>query len=83
MVTAYRTDFVDPASSAFVRIEWTDKPGPDPVEAWRTQARSFAAQQQGYEELRIDPATFKGYRSAEWEFRYLDRGAIRHALDLA
>ena len=81
-VTAYRTDFVDPASSAFVRIEWTDKPGPDPVEAWRSQARSFAAQQQGYEELRIDPATFKGYPAAEWEFRYLDRGALRHALDL-
>ena len=81
-VTEYRTDFVDPASSAFVRVEWTDKPGPDPVEAWRNQARSFAANQQGYEELRIAPTVFKGHRSAEWEFRYLDRGVLRHALDL-
>jgi eukaryotic-like serine/threonine-protein kinase len=81
-VTAYRTDFVDPASSAFIRVEWTDEPGPDPVEAWRSQARTFAAQQQGYEELRIAPAVFKGHPSAEWEFRYLDRGVLRHALDL-
>jgi eukaryotic-like serine/threonine-protein kinase len=81
-VTAYRTDFVDPASSTFIRVEWTDKPGPDPVEAWRNQARTFAAQQQGYEELRIAPAVFKGHPSAEWEFRYLDRGVLRHALDL-
>ena len=81
-VTAYRTDFVDPASSAFVRVEWTDKPGPDPLEAWRNQARTFAAQQQGYEELRIEPAVFKGHPSAEWEFRYVDRGVSRHALDI-
>jgi hypothetical protein len=81
-VTAYRTDFVDPASNTFVRVEWTDQPGPDPVEAWRSQSRSFAARQPGYEELRIEPAFFKGHRAAEWEFRYSDRGVLRHALDL-
>jgi eukaryotic-like serine/threonine-protein kinase len=81
-VTPYRTDFVDPASGAFIRIEWTDQPGPDPVEAWRAQARLFEGRVAAYEELRIDPATFKGHKAAEWEFRYLERGALRHALDI-
>jgi eukaryotic-like serine/threonine-protein kinase len=81
-LTPYRTDFIDPASGAFIRVEWTDQPGPDPVEAWRAQARLFAERQAGYEELRIDAAAFKGYKAAEWEFRYLERGALRHALDI-
>jgi hypothetical protein len=65
-----------------VRVEWTLEPGPEPVEAWRSQARSFPARQTGYEELRIEPSVFKGHRAAEWEFRYTDRGAVRHALDI-
>jgi hypothetical protein len=56
--------------------------GADPVEAWRSQAASFADRQPGYEELRLVPAVFKGHRAAEWEFRFLERDVRRHALDL-
>jgi len=80
-VTAYRTDFIEPRTGAFVRIEWTAEPGPDPVAAWRNQAQNFA-RQIGYQELRIEPSIFKGYNAAEWEFRYVDKGIVRHALDI-
>ena len=81
-VTSYRTDFIEPLTGAFVRIEWTDEPGPDPVAAWRNQAQNFAVQQAGYQELRIEATTFKGHNAAEWEFRSLDKGIVRHALDI-
>ena len=81
-MTSFRTDFVDPSSSAFVRVEWTDAPGPDPLEAWRSQASTFSAHQQGYQELRLERTDFKGHRAAEWEFRYLDKGVLRHAIDI-
>ena len=34
-VAANRTDFRDPATGAFVRVEWTDTPGADAAGAWR------------------------------------------------
>ena len=81
-VTAYRTDFIEPLTGAFVRIEWTNEPGSDPVAAWRNQAQNFALRQPGYQELRIEPTIFKGHTAAEWEFRSLDNGVLRHALDI-
>ena len=81
-VTSYRTDFIEPLTGAFVRIEWTDEPGSDPVTAWRNQAQNFALRQTGYQELRIEPTIFKGHNAAEWEFRSLDKGIVRHALDI-
>jgi serine/threonine protein kinase len=77
-----RTDFRDPRTGALVRVDWTDQPGPDPVAAWESYSQDFAADHDGYEEIRIDPAEFQGYEAAEWEFTFVSGGTTLHALDL-
>ncbi|MGH2820127.1 MAG: hypothetical protein ACRDJ5_05700, partial [Actinomycetota bacterium] len=77
------TDFQDPSTGAYLRVDWTDEPsGADPVEAWEQQAQSFAAEHDGYEEITIEPTTYKGMDAAVWEFTYEEGGAQLHALDL-
>jgi eukaryotic-like serine/threonine-protein kinase len=79
---ATRTDFRDPESGTLVRVDWTDQPGPDPVAAWESYSQDFAADHEGYQEIRIDPAEFQGYSAAEWEFTYVEGGTTLHAIDL-
>ena len=76
------TDFRDESTGTYLRVDWTETPGDDPVEAWEDQAESFASSHTNYEELQISPATFKGYEAAIWEFTYSDGGANLHAVDL-
>jgi eukaryotic-like serine/threonine-protein kinase len=77
-----RIDFRDPASSTYLRLDWTDTPGDDPAAAWEDLSDSFGASHDAYTEIRIDPTTFKGYDAAEWEFTYSEGGADLHAIDL-
>jgi eukaryotic-like serine/threonine-protein kinase len=75
-------DFEDPASPTYLRVDWTDQPGPSPVGAWEEYSVEFAAQHDGYREIRLEPTRFKGFEAAEWEFAYREGGARLHALDL-
>jgi eukaryotic-like serine/threonine-protein kinase len=77
-----RTDFRDPETGTLLRVDWTDQPGPDPVAAWESYSKDFAADHEGYEEIRIDPAEFQGYEAAEWEFTFVSGGTTLHAVDL-
>ena len=77
-----RTDFRDPSTGAYLRVDWTSTPGPSPVAAWESYSVDFAAEHEGYQEIRIERARFQGYRAAEWEFTFLEGGAQLHALDL-
>jgi tRNA A-37 threonylcarbamoyl transferase component Bud32 len=78
-----RTDLTDPATGTYLRVDWTDKPGPDAQADWERQSKSFGASHQGYEELGITRTTFAGSDNASlWEFRYTSGGATLHAYDL-
>jgi eukaryotic-like serine/threonine-protein kinase len=77
-----RTDFRDPETGTLLRVDWTDQPGPSPVAAWESYSQEFAAEHEGYQEIRIDPTTFRGFDAAEWEFTYVEDGVTLHALDL-
>ena len=77
-----RTDFKDPATGAYLRVDHIEPPGPSAVGAWQDQEKTFSAQHAGYQRLRLDPATYEGFPAAVWEFRYADGGATLHALDL-
>lgn len=77
-----RTDIVDPSTGAYVRIDWTSDPHPDPVADRGEFAPQFAAQQSDYEEIRLEPATFRGHEAAVWEFTYVDGGVELHAVQL-
>jgi len=75
-------DFRDPATGSYLRLAWTDSPGPSPEGAWEDLSQSFGASHDNYDEIRIDPTTFKGFDAAEWEYTYSEAGADLHAVDL-
>ncbi len=77
-----QTDLRDPVSGTYLRVGWTDTPGPSPEAAWNELSDSFGASHADYDEKRIDPTTFKGYDAAEWEYTYSEGGAQLHAIDL-
>lgn len=76
------TDFQDASTGTYLRVDWTDAPGDDPVEAWENFAEDFSDRHANYREIQIEPATFKGYKAGVWEFTYTDGGADLHAVDL-
>ncbi len=71
-----------PATGSYLRLAWTDSPGPSPEGAWEDLSQSFGASHDNYDEIRIDPTTFKGFDAAEWEYTYSEAGADLHAVDL-
>ena len=75
------TDFRAP-DGTYLRVDWTSRPGPSPVQAWRDLALSFAQRHANYRELGIRPVQFKGHDAAEWEFTYTEGGAELRAVDL-
>ena len=77
-----RTDITDPATGTYLRVDWTDTPGPSPEGAWESLSKSFGARHEAYEEIRIDPTTYKGFDAAEWEYEYTSGGARLHAVNL-
>ncbi|MBA3738368.1 MAG: serine/threonine protein kinase [Actinobacteria bacterium] len=77
------TDFSDPSSNTYLRVDWTDQPGPDAAAAWEQQAASFSQDHANYQEITIEETSFKGADTAAiWEFTYDEGGATLHALDL-
>ncbi|HEU0131417.1 MAG TPA: serine/threonine-protein kinase [Mycobacteriales bacterium] len=77
----WTTDFREPGTGRYLRVGWTDTPGDDPVGAWRSFSKAFAGRHGGYEEVRIDGATYRGHEAAVWEYRYRE-GTALHAVDL-
>ena len=77
-----RTDFVDPATGSYLRVDWTDTPGPSPEGAWESLSRSFGSRHRNYDEIRIEPTTFKGFDAAEWEYAYTAGNGRLHAVNL-
>jgi hypothetical protein len=76
------TDFRDPRSAAYLRVDYTTSPGPSAVQAWLDFEPRFAAENPNYERVRIDPTTFHGYQAAIWEYTYTGLGTDLRAADL-
>ena len=64
------TDFVDPATGDYLRVDSVSNPGDDPVAAWEASSQNFANRYDDYEELSIEATTFRGYEAAIWEYTY-------------
>ena len=78
-----RTDFTDPATGSYLRVDWTDTPGDSAQADWERQSDAFGAKQQNYQEVGISPTTFAGSTNASlWEYRYTAGGADLHAYNL-
>ncbi|AXV07380.1 Serine/threonine protein kinase [Euzebya pacifica] len=76
------TDITDPNGPAYLRLDWTDDPAPDPVADWEAYEQDFAAAHPGYERLRLEPTTFNGEPAAIWEYRYGGGNGTLHAYNL-
>jgi eukaryotic-like serine/threonine-protein kinase len=76
------TDYVDPDSGAYLRVDWTDDPAGDPVADWEANEAGFAQRQDDYQRIRLEPATFRGEDAALWEYTYTSGGASLHAVNL-
>jgi eukaryotic-like serine/threonine-protein kinase len=76
------TDYVDPDTGAYLRVDWTDDPAGDPVADWEANEQGFSQRQSDYERIRLEPATFRGEDAALWEYTYTDGGASLHAVNL-
>jgi hypothetical protein len=64
------TDFVDPTTGDYLRVDSVDNPGDDPVEAWEQASESFARRFDDYQELRIVGTEYQGFDAALWEYTY-------------
>ncbi len=64
------TDFTDPSSGSYLRVDYIQPPGDDPVEAWEESSDRFADRYPDYEELRIERTTYQGFDAALWEYTY-------------
>ncbi|WP_146898358.1 serine/threonine-protein kinase [Cellulomonas aerilata] len=59
----------DPATAAYLLVDQTDEPAPDPVEDWRRQEPVVADRLAGYARVgEIEAVDFRGWRAADWEF---------------
>ena len=59
----------DPDSSAYLLVDQTDQPAPDPVADWQQQEPAVAERLDGYQRIgEIRPVDFRGWQAADWEF---------------
>lgn len=78
-----RTDFTEPSTGTYLRVDWTDEPGPSAQADWERQSKDFGARHSGYREIRIEPTQFQGSDNASlWEYSYSAGGATLHAYNL-
>jgi eukaryotic-like serine/threonine-protein kinase len=76
------TDFEDPDSGTYLRIQYTPADGTSPQTKWENFSQDFAARHDNYEEIGITPTTFLGYEASMWEFTYSIGDVDLHAADL-
>jgi serine/threonine protein kinase len=76
-------DFRAPEGDRYLRVDWTDSPGPDAAAAWEDASESFGSSHDNYEEVRIEETSFADSdNAAEWEATWTEGGASLHMIDL-
>src|SRR5690606_3146483 len=53
-------------------IGWTTTPKDDPVADWTKQERAMVRAQ--YQRIRIEAVEYRGWKTADWEFTYVENG---------
>ncbi|MEQ8142373.1 serine/threonine-protein kinase [Streptomyces sp. OP7] len=60
-------------------IGWTTTPKDDPVADWTNQERAMVRPQ--YKRIRIVAVEYRGWKTADWEFTYVDGGTTFRSVD--
>ncbi len=82
MRNATLTDFRDPATGTYLRIDHQSPPAASADGAWYQLEPEFAASNPGYQRLGITRTTFHGYAAANWEYTYRGGSEQLHAIDI-
>ena len=75
------TDFREPGTGRYVRVNMTTAPGDDPVARWEQASDDFGATHDDYVEVRVESAEYRDYDAALWEYTYRDGNRL-HAVNL-
>jgi eukaryotic-like serine/threonine-protein kinase len=75
------TDFVDPQTGGFLRVDQTSTPQPDPAADWRSQEPYVAKHLPGYRRVSIAPVSYRGWKAADWQFTWHGANGVIHVLD--
>jgi eukaryotic-like serine/threonine-protein kinase len=75
-------DHRDPASSTYLRVDWTPDPRSDPVENWRELSADLSSRFADYREVQLSDVTFRGQPAALLEYTYTAGGARLRAYNL-
>ncbi|MER7740885.1 serine/threonine-protein kinase [Streptomyces sp. NPDC096538] len=60
-------------------IGWTTTPKDDPVADWKNQERGMVRPQ--YKRIRIVAVEYRGWKTADWEFTYVEGGTTFRSVD--
>ena len=80
--SATLTDFRQPGTGTYLRVDWTDHPKPSALGAWQDAEGGFAARKHDYRRIRLEPTDYRGLDAAIWEYRYEQDGTRLHAVNL-
>ncbi|MGX4690327.1 serine/threonine-protein kinase [Streptomyces sp. JNUCC 63] len=76
----------DPAGARFtgpdgqkLLVGWTSTPKGDPVADWTNQEKGMVRPQ--YKRVRIEKVEYQGWKTADWEFTYVDGGTKYRVID--
>jgi hypothetical protein len=72
--------FRDPGSTRFVRIQPVPNTGVDPYDYWLARQAAAASRTMGYDFIRIARVMYRGWPTADWEYRSGNAGARAHVL---
>jgi hypothetical protein len=72
----------DPAGGRYLQVDTKYPAGPSAKGAWEDQERSFRASHSGYQRIRLENVSWRGYPDvADWEFTYTSGAVTLHAVD--
>ncbi|MFC8840565.1 serine/threonine-protein kinase [Streptomyces griseoincarnatus] len=60
-------------------VGWTTTPKDDPVADWTNQERFMVRPK--YKRIRIEAVEYRGWKTADWEFTYVDGGVTYRSVD--
>ncbi|GAA3771454.1 serine/threonine-protein kinase [Streptomyces phyllanthi] len=60
-------------------VAWTSTPPNDPVADWKSQERYMTRSQ--YQRIRIEEVDFRDWKTADWEFTYVEGGTKYRTID--
>ncbi len=76
-----RVYFREPAGRRYLMVDQTRTPKADPVADWRAQESAVRNRLPGYQRITIRPVDFRGWRAADWEFRWQAGGGPLHVIN--